>query len=104
MHRIPQWDPQSQRYYFVQTSTGTTTWEAPPRDGPAIGSNPSTPVGGGYPQPQTNPYDTTSYDQTSQPEQSERGFGGIAGNLASGLLGGGKKNSSSGLASTLASG
>ena len=117
---IAQWDPNSKRYYYVQPSTATTTWDVP------VHSASSTPaqqipaysppaVGAGY--DPAGPYNAYSQQQMHSqeqhaPEQTSRagGFGGIAGNLAQGLLsGGGKPNkhgssSSGGGLGSLASG
>lgn len=110
--RIAQWDPTTQRYYYVQTANGKTTWEIPTQEAPNT-PTPTTPSP--YPAP-------AEYNQHGQPTQSgygdhqslggytpqtqyvpqpesqttstrAGGFGGIAGTMAQSMLGGGKKNS-----------
>lgn len=111
---IAQWDPKNKRYYFVQPSTGTTTWEVPQHPSSAANS----------PAPHQNPYPTPGPEQQYGAYQVEQttvmqtpggeahvqstragGFGGIAGSMAQNLLsGGGKHGKQSGGLGGLASG
>lgn len=100
--RIAQWDPSSQRYYFVQPATGTTQWDIPTTSPPGHTQ--------AYPAEQTPSYSPGEHNNNNQsynpgsdsapPADGTRGgLGSLAGGLANNLLGGGgkKKNSSGGL-------
>jgi hypothetical protein len=116
---IAQWDPERRRYYYVQPSTAITTWEVPQHSAastPAQSNPPYSPPQVGATYDPSGPYNAYSQQHQQQhqqhqqhvPEQTARagGFGGLAGNLAQGLLsGGGKpgKHSSGGSSGTLGS-
>lgn len=121
--RIAQWDPTTQRYYYVQTANGKTTWEVPtqeasntpapttpsPYPAPSDHTQPDHSTHPGYGEHQTPSYSpqpqSTGY--TPQPQYTPQsgqdtsttragGLGGIAGSLAQGYLSGGKKPSGGG--------
>jgi hypothetical protein len=53
---IAQWDGMSKKYYFVQLSTGQSTWETPTQAAP-VGGTPTPGLASPYPQPGTqSPY------------------------------------------------
>ena len=103
--RIAQWDPNTKRYYFVQPSTGATTWDVPTgsvTSTPAQAQAPYTPPVDSYnPQQAQSPYQNPSpsqqYDAQQDPVTTSRGgpLGGLGG-LAQGFLGGGGKHGSHG--------
>ncbi|KAF8245726.1 hypothetical protein K440DRAFT_384009 [Wilcoxina mikolae CBS 423.85] len=109
---IAQWDPSSQRYYFVQPSTGTTQWDIPTRSSentPAPTHAPPAPTSytpdhntapyptdhntAPYPTDHnTAPYPTDHNTTTNNPADGTRGgLGSLAGGLANNFLSGGKK-------------
>ncbi|EME86391.1 uncharacterized protein MYCFIDRAFT_89114 [Pseudocercospora fijiensis CIRAD86] len=84
---IAQWDAKSRKYYFVQISTGESTWDVPQMAAPNVPTPGSTPAG-------QSPF--------PNPDESSRGVGGQEGDrsLSSSLLNsvlGGNKQSSGGL-------
>ena len=55
---ISQWDPASQRYYYLEQATGRTQWEAPTFQGPPGGSSMAGPPAGYYEQHQVSTKET----------------------------------------------
>ncbi|KAF8454900.1 hypothetical protein BGX38DRAFT_230452 [Terfezia claveryi] len=99
---IAQWDPSTKRYYFVQPSTGTTTWEVPTgsvTSTPAQAQPPYTPPVDSYnpKQAHQNPSPSQQYDAQQDPVTTSRGgpLGGLGG-LAQGFLAGGGKHGNHG--------
>lgn len=96
IYRQAVWDPNHQRYYFVEVSTGRTQWEMPTMPSAAGGSAPageaSSYAGGsqmGYPsQPQGY-----APHQNYAPQQQQQAAGGAdergLGSMLSGVMGGG---------------
>ncbi|KAI7607295.1 hypothetical protein KC319_g21300, partial [Hortaea werneckii] len=84
MRRIAQWDAKSRKYYFVQISTGESTWEVPTMAAPQVPTPSGTPAQG-------NPYPPPG-------EDSSRGMGGggsergLGGDLANAFLHSGKSS------------
>ncbi|KAI6889281.1 small GTP-binding protein [Hortaea werneckii] len=84
MRRIAQWDAKSRKYYFVQISTGESTWEVPTMAAPQVPTPSGTPAQG-------NPYPPPG-------EESSRGMGGggsergLGGDLANAFLHSGKSS------------
>ncbi|KAF2156094.1 hypothetical protein K461DRAFT_291047 [Myriangium duriaei CBS 260.36] len=87
---IAQWDANSRKYYFVQISTGVSTWEVPTKAAPTVPTPGSTPV------PPNNPYPMPDESYNGHGGDGTRGVGGEGergfGNMAmNALLGGGNK-------------
>ncbi|KAG9880183.1 hypothetical protein KCV05_g20998, partial [Aureobasidium melanogenum] len=77
---IAQWDGNSRKYYFVQISTGVSTWEVPTEAAPTVPSPGNTPAQHQNPFPV--PHDTQG--QTTRGvdgQEGERGLGGMAMNM-----------------------
>ena len=68
--RIAQWDPASQRYYFVQPSTGMTQWDVPTTAAEAA-------------------YPVTATSSPPPADGTRGGLGSLAGSLANNMLSGG---------------
>ncbi|KAG9988659.1 hypothetical protein KCU78_g20164, partial [Aureobasidium melanogenum] len=77
---IAQWDGNSRKYYFVQISTGVSTWEVPTEAAPTVPSPGNTPAQHQNPFPV--PHDAQG--QTTRGvdgQEGERGLGGMAMNM-----------------------
>ncbi|GAM83610.1 hypothetical protein ANO11243_015980 [Dothideomycetidae sp. 11243] len=59
----------SRKYYFVQISTGVSTWDVPTTPAPTVPTPGSTPV------PPTNPYPMPEDGHNGAPQEGERGLG-----------------------------
>merc|ERR1711939_109589 len=117
---IAQWDSSLRKYYYVQISTGQSTWDKPTEAAPGAprASAASTPAQGNPTQPP--PFDRTMSGDGQLPQDGARGFGdqhgpspdragGFGGMAMNAILGGNKQSSghgsgSGGLVGQLASG
>ena len=98
---ISQWDPNSQRYYFLEQATGRTQWEPPQQGGPGGYGAPMGPgqgqgqygggPGGYYSQEVQHSVDSQGNTQVYE-KKEKSGKGGMlaagAGGLAVGAVGG----------------
>ncbi|OBW64418.1 MAG: Uncharacterized protein AUREO_055190 [Aureobasidium pullulans] len=77
---IAQWDGNSRKYYFVQISTGVSTWEVPTEAAPTVPSPGNTPAQhqNPFPAPQDAQAQTT---RGVDGQEGERGLGGMAMNM-----------------------
>lgn len=92
MDRIAQWDPDSQRYYYVQPSTKTTQWDVPqPSSEASTPAQSLPPYSPPVDQHQQTVHQTTP-DYQNPPPQDRGGPLGSLGGLAQGFLGGGGKH------------
>ncbi|KAF2238258.1 hypothetical protein EV356DRAFT_302812 [Viridothelium virens] len=78
--RIAQWDASSRKYYYVQLSTGQSTWDLPTEAAPGVPTPDPTPSNttGPYPPP------ATGGERGMAGEESDRGLGSTAMNFLSG--------------------